>query len=100
MKKSEFTKQIREEILSSLAEKKKLKKDEKADIDDFSEETNIETPEEEVGSNVDPKITKIQKSLKSAYDSAKEMGDEKLTTQLANTITYFTRAHVVNKEQA
>ena len=49
---------------------------------------------------VDPKLTKLQNALKAAYDAAKEMGDDKLSTQIGNTITYFTRTHVVTDEKA
>jgi molecular chaperone GrpE (heat shock protein) len=106
MKKSEFTKQIKEEILSNLSEKKKKKSEEEVPEETATDETDIELPaiEGEPSSeggdefNVDPKISNIQKALKASYDGAKELGDEKLSTQIGNTITYFTRAHVVNKE--
>ena len=39
----------------------------------------------------------IQNSLKVAYDNALEIGDEKLADQIGNTITFFTRTHVVNR---
>lgn len=39
--------------------------------------------------------TDIQQNLKKAYDNAVSIGDEKLANQIANTITFFTRAHVV-----
>lgn len=39
--------------------------------------------------------TDIQQNLKKAYDNAVSLGDEKLANQIANTITFFTRAHVV-----
>lgn len=39
--------------------------------------------------------TAIQADLKKAYDNAVTIGDEKLANQIANTITFFTRAHVV-----
>jgi hypothetical protein len=105
MKKSEFIKQIKEEILSNLSEKKKKKEPE----EEVTDTTDIELPPiEDEGEpegeptggdfDVDPKISKIQNALKSAYDGAKDLGDEKLSTQVGNTITYFTRAHVVNKE--
>jgi hypothetical protein len=105
---AELKQQIREEILSTLQEKKK--KEKKA-----SEETSEELPDMEGESSslgdeentpssgdfgVDPKLTKLQNALKAAYDAAKEMGDEKLSTQIGNTITYFTRTHVVTDEKA
>ena len=37
----------------------------------------------------------IQDNLKMAYDNAMQLGDEKLAKQIGNTITFFTRTHVV-----
>jgi len=39
----------------------------------------------------------IQDSLKSAYDSAVNIQDEKLIDQIGNTITMFTRTRVLNR---
>lgn len=104
MKVSEFKQKLKEDILSTLSEKKK-KKDEEVPEEEVTdtETTDIELPDnvegESTGENgVDPKTSAIQISLKAAYDGAKELGDEKLTTQIGNTITYFTRAHVVKGE--
>lgn len=96
MKISEFKKQIRETILSNLQEKKK--KDEEAPEETPTDTTTEPSPEETPGADfgVDPKIQTLQNALKAAYDAAKDMGDEKLTTQIGNTITYFTRTHVVS----
>ena len=37
----------------------------------------------------------VQDSLEAALKAAKEMGDQKLIDQIGNTITFFTRTHVV-----
>lgn len=39
----------------------------------------------------------IQNSLKIAYDSAVAVGDQKLADQIGNSITFFTRTHVVER---
>jgi hypothetical protein len=39
----------------------------------------------------------IQNSLKIAYDSATAIGDQKLANQIGNSITFFTRTHVVER---
>jgi hypothetical protein len=39
----------------------------------------------------------IQNSLKIAYDSASSIGDQKLADQIGNSITFFTRTHVVER---
>jgi hypothetical protein len=40
----------------------------------------------------------IQNALKVAYDNAVALGDEKLSKQIGNTITMFTRTRVVNND--
>jgi len=39
----------------------------------------------------------IQNSLKIAYDNAAAIGDQKLDDQIGNSITFFTRTHVVER---
>jgi len=39
----------------------------------------------------------IQNSLKIAYDNAVAVGDQKLADQIGNSITFFTRTHVVER---
>jgi len=39
----------------------------------------------------------IQNSLKIAYDNAAAIGDQKLADQIGNSITFFTRTHVVER---
>ena len=96
MKKSEFAQKIKEQILSSLSEKKKKEDTEEVETTVDTEETaSTEEAPAATDFGVDPKIQTLQNALKAAYDSAKELGDEKLLTQIGNTITYFTRAHVV-----
>ena len=41
--------------------------------------------------------TDIQKSLKMAYDSAMALNDEKLATQIGNSLTYFMKTHILNR---
>lgn len=43
--------------------------------------------------------TEIQKSLKTAYDNAISIGDEKLATQIGNSLTYFMKTHILNRAQ-
>ena len=39
----------------------------------------------------------IQNSLKIAYDNAVAVGDQKLADQIGNSITFFTRTHIVER---
>ena len=45
------------------------------------------SPEEEI----------VQDSLKAAMDAANELGNQKLADQIGNSITFFTRTHVVER---
>lgn len=63
------------------------------DIDDESEESKIEVDSELAGESSD--VTAILGLLTKAQEKAEGMGDEKLLDQIGNTITYYTRAHVV-----
>jgi hypothetical protein len=46
---------------------------------------------------VDPNVKAVQDALTQAQAAAQKLGDPKLTDQIGNTITFFTRAHVVEK---
>jgi hypothetical protein len=59
---------------------------------DGTETTDVETTTE-----VDPNVKAVQDALTQAQAAAQQLGDKKLTDQIGNTITFFTRAHVVDK---
>ena len=59
---------------------------------DDTETTDVETTAE-----VDPNVKAVQDSLTQAQAAAQQLGDKKLIDQIGNTITFFTRAHVVEK---
>ena len=59
---------------------------------DDTEVTDVETTTE-----VDPNVKAVQDALTQAQAAAQKLGDKKLTDQIGNTITFFTRAHVVDK---
>lgn len=110
MKKSELKEMIRQGMLedaqSSVTEAKKDKEEEEEedieiedieDIEDTEEVEDIEvedTPSPDV-SGISGDEKKVQDSLESALIAAKELGDEKLINQIGNSITFFTRSHVV-----
>ena len=48
--------------------------------------------------NNDPNVTEIQDLLIQLQKAAKELGDEKLLTQVDNTITFFTREHIATAD--
>ena len=83
------------ENIQSLQEKKE---DEEVDVEvetsDDSEEidVNVEVPE------TNTEEDRILQNLIRAQREAESLGDEKLLTQIGNTITYFTREHIVKAE--
>ena len=62
------------------------------EVDDKSVETDIEVKGSMPGEDADE--IAVQSLLMKAQEEAEKLGDEKLTDQIGNTITYFTRAHV------
>jgi hypothetical protein len=85
------------EELYGEEEIEEAKKDKEEDIElDSEEDITLDIPaEEEVSPNVGGNEKELQGHLESALASAKSMGDEKLVNQIGNTITFFTRTHVV-----
>lgn len=63
------------------------------DVDDVSKESDIEVKSEVPGESED--VAAVLGLLTKAQEKAEGMGDEKLLDQIGNTITYYTRAHVV-----
>ena len=63
------------------------------EIDDVSDKSEIEVDSELAGEDAD--VSAVLGLLTKAQEKASDMGDEKLMDQIGNTITYYTRAHVV-----
>jgi len=76
-------------------------------IEDISDETPTEeTPSKETDTTIDistdqvnPNVKAVQDALTQAQAAAKNLGDDKLTDQIGNTITFFTRSHIVGGNQ-
>lgn len=91
-------KAAKEEAMNSeLSEAKK-------DEEEVEDSETIDTPEgdEEITadvttSEVNPDVKAVQDALTQAQAAAEKLGDDKLTDQIGNTITFFTRTHVVEK---
>ena len=69
--------------------------------DDFSMEEPQGPGGIDVTQNANADLTgtkkEVQDNLEAALEAARTLGDAKLTDQIGNTITFFTRAHVVEK---
>jgi hypothetical protein len=107
MKISEFKKMIKDHLLEddSIDEAKKKKKDKESEdisIEDITDETPAEETETTIDvttDQVNPNIKAVQDALTQAQAAAKTLGDDKLTDQIGNTITFFTRSHIVGGNQ-
>ena len=94
MKVSELKAKIKEDIISLLQEEEE---EEEVEVEDEVEveEPAMDASDAQDGLTQDEK--EIQDSLKIAYDNAVAMGDQKLADQIGNSITFFTRTHVVER---
>jgi predicted transcriptional regulator len=97
MKVSELKAKIKEDIISLLQEEEEedVEVDVEDEVDVDVEEPALDTPAEDAGLSQDEQD--IQDSLKLAYDNAVAIGDQKLADQIGNSITFFTRTHVVER---
>jgi hypothetical protein len=92
MKVSELKAKIKEDIVSLLQEEDVEVEDE---IEVDVEEPALDAEVAQSGLSDDEK--EIQDALKLAYDNAVAIGDDKLADQIGNSITFFTRTHVVER---
>ena len=112
MKVSELKAKIREDIIEFLSEQEEdvdvdVEDEVKADVDvDVEDDVNVDAEGDEV--NITKKSVKadievglspeeelVQDSLEAAMKASQELGNDTLTDQIGNTITYFTRQFVV-----
>ena len=93
MKVSELKAKIKEDIVSLLQEEEEDEVDVEDEVEVDVEEPSMDTAD--AGLSQDEQD--IQDSLKLAYDNAVAIGDQKLADQIGNSITFFTRTHVVER---
>jgi hypothetical protein len=92
--KYDFLKEI-EEMLDEADEETDV--DVEAADDTTGEDTTAGEEIDVTTDEVDPNVKAVQDALTQAQAAAQQLGDKKLMDQIGNTITFFTRAHVVNK---
>jgi len=90
--------QISNKISLEEAETVDVDIEKEVDIDDESTESDIEVDTMMPGESETEQ--EIQGLLMKAQEEAAKLGDEKLTDQIGNTITYFTRAHISQVDEA
>ena len=71
-----------------------VKAEESVEVDDESSEVETDIDVKMPG-NVNKDVELVQGLLTKAQQTAEKIGDEKLLSQIGNTITYFTRTHIV-----
>jgi hypothetical protein len=72
------------------------KEDEAPAEEEMDAEVNVDV-ETAPAQGLSAEEQEIQNSLKIAYDNAVAVGDQKLADQIGNSITFFTRTHVVER---
>jgi hypothetical protein len=89
----DFLKEI-EDMLNEAEEDEEVDAEAAADA---GAEEEIDTTVDVTTSEVDPNVKSVQDALTQAQAAAQQLGDKKLMDQIGNTITFFTRSHVVEK---
>jgi hypothetical protein len=83
--------------IAKLINLNEAKKDKEVVEDITVDDTEVvAAPESDMMAGESAEVSGIQSNLQAAYAEAKALGDEKLITQIANTITYFTKAHILD----
>jgi hypothetical protein len=88
--------------LNEAAKDEEVDADVEAADDTTGEDTTageeaIDTTVDVSTDEVNPNVKSVQDALTQAQAAAQQLGDPKLTDQIGNTITFFTRSHVVEK---
>ena len=94
MKVSELKSKIKEDILSMLSEDEE-EEDINLDVDVDFEDTDVDINDED---GLSPEEKVIQNSLQAALNSSNSIGNQKLSDQIGNTITFFTREYIVGRK--
>ncbi len=95
--------QIKSIILEEIEEAKKKDKDTAPQNDDIelpSPEKDTIEPADHASTDINPIVKSIQELLQKAFAQAKTLGDEKLVTQIGNTITMLVRNQVLGVQQS
>ena len=106
MKKSELKEMIRAAFLNEAEgdEEEDVEAEIEADVDvDVDADMDMDMDAGEDGINVKQDadaelggtVGDVQDNLEAALEAARKLGDEKLEDQIGNTLTFFTRTHVV-----
>ena len=95
---TDFVNEAKEEVDVEDNEEVDVDIEKDVEVDDESVESDIEVDASMPGENTDE--VAVQSLLMKAQEKATKLGDEKLTDQIGNTITYFTRAHISTVDES
>jgi hypothetical protein len=99
MKKSELKEMIKAAMLAEAEKDEDIEDvevEDEADVEvdaDVDVDMGMDAGEEELSGDVKA----VQDNLEAALEAARAMGDEKLADQIGNSITFFTRQHIVKE---
>ena len=86
---------IKEEEAEEEAEEEDVEVEDEVEVtDDEKEGINVK---QDADSDLTGVVGNVQDNLEAALEAARELGDEKLVDQIGNTLTFFTRNHVVKE---
>jgi hypothetical protein len=98
---------LNDDLFAAIEMVIKAAKEEATNLEEAKEEVAVDDTEVAVDgeenidvdttAEVDPNVKAVQDALTQAQAAAQKLGDPKLTDQIGNTITFFTRSHVVEK---
>jgi hypothetical protein len=91
MKKSQLKELIKELYLQEYS----LNEEEQENEDENLSQEEPSPEDMEIGED---NKKQIQNTLTDALEASKKLGDDTLSTQIGNTITYFTREHILGGE--
>ncbi len=90
-----------DKLHSIKEEEEEDKEEEDVEVEDEVEVTDDEKEGIDVRQDADSDLTgvvgNVQDNLEAALEAARKLGDEKLVDQIGNTLTFFTRTHVVKE---
>jgi len=92
------------DALDSLSIREEEEEDADAEVEVDAEDVDVDVDTEaDMEAPAEPEMSgdtkEVQDNLEAALAAAKAMGDQKLVDQIGNSITFFTRTHVVGKEE-
>ena len=87
-----------EDVEVAVSDKEEMEMDEPADEAPAEDEGEVDV---EADAKVELSGDKkdVSDNLEAALEAARALGDEKLVDQIGNTITFFTRAHIVKEDE-